>query len=525
MILGGEDSLPSRNDNSKEWVLLTGASGLLGSAMLTELLTRGHRVLCVVRATTPSKARQRLESALKPWGLAANHYFETGHLAAIRGDILLPSLGFDAAGIRRFGDMVRSVVHAAGSTAFNSQVDPDLSRANVDGTRHVFELAAACHCIDWHLISTAYVCGRIALVREEPTANPPDFRNDYERSKWMAEHATRTAANDCGAMLTTYRPGVIVGHSETGVITRYAGIYRVFRAVSLLARAASQDATIDRYRIPLQITGSAGSRPNLAFIDDVARDFAELFVRLDARGGVFHLTHPEPPSNAAIQSALEEYYDIRGGSFQDSTMPKAVASRTMYEDMFHEVVRDTEAYLFESPLFDRTQTDRFVSRRPACWNHERLLRLIDFAEKSGWRRSVNGVTDANHDTADIANYFNEFLPAAHQQFHLAQFAAMNLIVRYVIGESIHADWTCRFRDGHLVDVARTNGVAANVTYRIPEVIFWDIAAGIVTPANSFLSNQVEVDGDMECAMKFAAIQREFVREFPYRRLERQHDGR
>ena len=49
-------SLPwqSTNHDSKPWVLLTGATGLLGSAILHELLVRGHRVLCVVRAVTPA---------------------------------------------------------------------------------------------------------------------------------------------------------------------------------------------------------------------------------------------------------------------------------------------------------------------------------------------------------------------------------------------------------------------------------------------------------------------------------------
>lgn len=507
--------LKAQTGNFKNWILLTGATGLLGAALLSEFLKRGHRVLSVVRAPFPEEARQRLEQALTPWGLEACRFFETGQLVALRGDILRPSLGFEDVAIRHLASMVRSVVHAAGSTAFNTQVAPDLFRVNIEGTRNVFELAAACHCTDWHMISTAYVCGRTDHALEELAQEPPAFRNEYEHSKWIAEGTAQMYAKLHGASLTTYRPSVIVGHSETGIIKRFTGIYRVFRAVSMLARMAAQDESYDRYRVPLMIPGSADSRPNLVFVDNVASEFADLFERPDARGKVFHLTHPAPPKNADIQKALEHYYDIRGGLFERDVSSELRKPTTIYDELFHEAVLDTQAYLLESPVFDRMQTDRFVSQPPAPWTHARLLRLIEFAEKSRWRSSPNNDAITTLPLNAIAEYFTEFLPQAHADFSLSQFPGFDLIVRYVVGTSAAADWTCRYHQGRLIYAERTNGVPANVTYRIPEKVFWRIVRGSATPADSFLSGQVEVEGNIEIALKFAAIQREFVRQFPY----------
>lgn len=499
---------------SKQWVLLTGATGLLGSAILKELLDAGRHVLCLVRAATPAEGRQRVKTALNLWGGAAELFFERGQLAVVRGNLLLPGLGLSPSTSQRLGEVVSSVVHTAGSTKFSLRADADLLRTNVDGARHVFELARAGRCKDWHLVSTAYVCGRCARAEETLLSTQPAFRNDYEQSKWTAEHEAQQAAVRSGAALTTYRPSVVVGDSKTGATTRFAGIHRIFRAVSLMAGAAAQPGSDRRHHIPLRIPADASARPNLMFVDDVAREFAELFSQPHARGRIFHLTHPDPPSNATIQQALEEYYDIGGGVFVGAqVVPQS--ERTAYEDIFFDVVCDTEPYLLESPTFDRTQTDRFVSRSPTTWNELRLRSQIHFGETSGWRRKNVHPPNTLKFHGDYGAYFERFMPEAYPRFHLASLASLHLDVRYQIGEPADGDWTCCYRGGRLTSVARTNGVAAHVTYRISVPTFWRIVSGRLAASEAFLSGDVQIAGDMERALKFGAILQEFVRQFPY----------
>lgn len=505
----------SSHHDSKPWVLLTGATGLLGSAILHELLVRGRRVLCVVRADTPSAARRNLASALPSWGTSAEASLECGQLAAIRGDICRPQLGFSPALTQRLCGMVGSVVHAAGSTAFSSMVDANLNRTNVEGTRNLFEFAAACQCIDWHLISSAYVCGKSDRATEAFHHSPPTFRNEYEWTKWTAELETHSLAARCGASLTTYRPAVIVGHSETGCISRFTGIHRVFRAVALLRRVVEQSDGVDRYNIPLRIPANENARPNLMFVDDVAREFAELLESPDTRGGIFHLTHPDPPTNGEIQEALEQYYDISGGRFVGSRHTIRRSEQSAFEELFHDLVLDTEPYILESPLFERTQTDRFVTRRPASWNGERLRRQINFAESANWRRKATIEVEGDDALEAYAAYFKQFMPESHRRFRLSELSALNLIVRYVIGRSPGGDWFCNYRCGGLVEVAHPRSDAADVTYRITPSAFWNIVGGKSSMEEYFLSGAVRIEGQMEKALKFAAVLREFVCEFPY----------
>lgn len=499
------------------WVLLTGATGLLGSALLADILARGYRVMCIVRADSPGEARVRLTTALEPWRCSAEHFLQTGHLAAIRGDLRRPQLGLNAALVKWIGGWVGSVVHAAGSTAFSTRSDADLARVNIEGTRDLFELAGMCGCRDWHFFSTAYVCGRCDRATETLSSIRPDFRNEYEYTKWSAEHEAQRLAHRHQATLTIYRPSVIVGHSESGVITRFSGIYRVFRATALLAGVAEQRAEINRLEIPLRIPAHIDSRPNLAFIDDVAREFTELFARPEAHGGIYHLTHPDPPTNGEIQSVLEEYYRIGGGNFIGANAVLPRNERNAYEDVFYDVVRDTEPYLLDSPDFERSRINRFVSRAPTPWTRERLRRQLIFAEQSAWRPPRPSQAAAPKDPS-YDDYFQRFMPQMHRRFRLSRMTDLDLNVRYVIGTSGNADWFCRYRQGELVKVTPTNGETPDVVYRIAPAAFWRVVGGQDSAAEAFLSGAVKIEGDVERGLKFAVVLQEFVRDFPCSRL-------
>lgn len=493
------------------WVLLTGATGFVGQCLVEELLDRGHRILAIVRAGAPAEARTRLAAALKPWGRDIEPYLESGRLAVLRGNVNSPRLGIDRAVFKRLRGSVRSVVHAAGNTTFRRHSDGEPTRTNVDGTREVFRLARACECLDWHLISTAYVCGKSEGSAEQLLPEPPAFRNEYEQSKWLAEAESTRAAADCAATLTIYRPSVVVGHSRSGVAARFVGGYYLFRATSLMAQAVAQRQDVDRRRIPLRICADPASRPNLVFVDDVVRDFADVFENQEAHGGVYHLIHPAPPSNRQIKNTLERYYDIGGGRFVGGATPPPAGERSLYEEIFGSMTDGIAEYIFDSPRFDRRCLDQVVTRRATRWTSRRLRSLIDYAESVGWRQ---GRTDADpHAELDgFAAYFEDFLPQHVERSKIGRLSQLSVDVRFHIAGGLDGDWWCRFRHGKVDDVRRTGGRSADVIYRTTPIAFWRAVAGEVTGAELFLSGDATLEGDIERGLKFAMILEEFVRE-------------
>lgn len=501
---------------SSPWVLLTGATGFVGQCLLGELLDRDYRVLAIVRGASPADARSRLAAALAPWKRDVERYLETGRLAVLRGDLHQDGLGISPDVVQNLRGSIASVVHAAGSTAFHARADGEPARTNVDGTREIFRVARECGCLEWHLISTAYVCGTSERAAEQLYLKKPTFHNAYEHSKWTAEIESSRTAAECGATLTIYRPSVVVGNSRTGVATRFVGAYYLFRATSLLARAAAQQSGMDRHQIPLRISADPDARPNLVFADDVARDFADLFDNQKSRGGVYHLTHPTPLSNRQIKSALERRYNIGGGRFVGATTTIPAADQSSYEEIFSGVTDSISSYIFDSPTFDRRGADEFLRRPATCWTEQRLLRLIDYAESVGWKQGRRDA-DAHAELNGFGAYFERFLPRGVERSRIGRLSQLDVDVRFQIDDADDGDWWCRFRNGRVTETRRTEGRIADLIYHTTPMAFWRAVAGEITGAELFLSGDAQIEGDIERGLKFAMILEEFVRECPCRR--------
>jgi nucleoside-diphosphate-sugar epimerase len=506
--------------DSGDWVLVTGATGFLGAALVAELLGRGRRVLCLVRAATPANARTRIADALRNWTRSVERLLETGRLAVLRGDVCQAHAGLNDPLRATLRGRVAALVHAAASTRFTATGNGEPERTNVTGTRHVLELAQELECRDWHLISTAYVAGVVDEAREVAGLAPPLFRNAYERSKWDAERLAESEARAGRAALTIYRPSIVVGHSATGRATRFTGIYYLFRATSLVARAADQRPRTDRRAIPLRIPATPDGCPNLICVDDVAKAFGDLVDQAAAHGGVYHLTHPAPPTNAQIKRVLEQYYDIGGGGFtvgDGSAATRATPCDDVsspFQGLFDAMTRPLRDYLFDAPRFDRTQVERFVRRPPAAWTDDRLRRLIAAADTAGWR-SIGSDRQSDVDAGEIAAYFREYLPQTMADSAFSRVGPLDLAVRFEIGRRPEGRWWCRFRGRCDMKVEPAGEQPWDVTYRTSESRFWAAVAGEITGAELFLSGDAQIEGDIERALKFAVMLEELVHRYPY----------
>ncbi|GDY78650.1 hypothetical protein SAV31267_081350 [Streptomyces avermitilis] len=208
---GAPEPLPPRR------ILLTGATGFLGSHMLLDLLRHSDaHVYCLVRAADEEAATARLGQALKgyelPWSSEVRR-----RVTVLPGDIRHPRLGLSDDLWNTLAHELDSVVGVAAAVDFLRGY-PSLRQSNVLGALTLAELAATGRPKPLHHISSIAVFNEVgitAMGEDDPLARVDRLVAGYDQTKWTAEVALRRA-RDHGLLVTAMRPGGIGGHTRTG---------------------------------------------------------------------------------------------------------------------------------------------------------------------------------------------------------------------------------------------------------------------------------------------------------------------
>lgn len=171
-------------------ILVTGAAGFLGSAVVRRALARGLRVRALVRASSP---RRNLE------GLP---------LRTVVGDMRDPAVMAAAL------SGVRYLFHVAAEYRLWVPRPEDLVRANRDGTASVMRAALACgveRIVYTSSVATLRVAGAGAPVTEAAALRPDEAIGAYKRSKVVAERLVEGMVADLGLPAVIVNPAAPVG--------------------------------------------------------------------------------------------------------------------------------------------------------------------------------------------------------------------------------------------------------------------------------------------------------------------------
>ncbi|WP_058042040.1 non-ribosomal peptide synthetase [Streptomyces roseifaciens] len=298
-----------RVNSAPRHILLTGATGFLGSFLLRELLDRTEaHVWCPVRAADDEEAGERLRAGLAAYGLWDEAL--RGRIVAVAGDLEKPLLGLTEERFALLADRIEVIYH---NGARVNIVDSyaRLKAANVLGTREVIRLAATERVKPLHYISSsAAAVGRDRtpdVVRESRRVAPDSVAaNGYVATKWVAEELVR-AARERGVPTVIYRPSRVSGHTGTGACTTGDALWTMVRAVIEL-RAAPDRTVREGMRFDV----------DLVPVDHVARAIVHLGRQPESEGKVFHVTNPEPLGFDALIDCLRRLgYDVASLPYEE----------------------------------------------------------------------------------------------------------------------------------------------------------------------------------------------------------------
>ena len=252
---------------------VTGGTGFIGRNLIDLLVERKGTIHVLVRKESLSKFKQ----------LVAERWPEhSKRIKSVTGDLTKSFLGVSSPKRRDLKGHVQHVFHLA--AIYDIQASREVQEAaNVDGTRAAVKLAEAISAKNFHHVSSIAAAGLYpGVFREDMFEEARGLDHPYFKTKHDAEKVVR---EECSIPWRVYRPGIVIGHSESGEIDKIDGPYYFFKMIQKMRRALPSW---------MPALGIEGGRINIVPVDYIARALDHIAHKPKLNKKTFHLTDPKP---------------------------------------------------------------------------------------------------------------------------------------------------------------------------------------------------------------------------------------
>jgi nucleoside-diphosphate-sugar epimerase len=243
-------------------VVVTGASGFLGQALVAVLRSRGASVRALVRPATLARADRSVKA-----------------LRALDADLVGADV-LDRDAVARAVADATCVFHLAGQLLVPGIPDADYEALHVEGTRHVLEACTQAHCTVVHCSTTGVLGPTDDGPADEDAPLAPS--NVYERTKAAGERLVLAHAAESGLSLAVARPALVYGPGDLHLLGWFRAIARGW------------------YRV----VGSGESLLHPVYIDDLSEGLVRCATHAPASPRVYHLVGPTPVAIGDLAAAI-----------------------------------------------------------------------------------------------------------------------------------------------------------------------------------------------------------------------------
>jgi len=378
-------------------ILITGATGFLGSYITRELFEAGFHLKLLIRNMANAQAKERISEIFPPFATAESVFdVLSDRIEIIDGDITEKYLGLNDQDYLRLSNTVDEVFHCAAATKFYNGSDNTLVHTNVYGTEHIVWFCLSNKPKRLHYISTAYVAGtRRDTVLEHELEKRQSFNNNYEKTKFDAERLLGQFTRQYNIPTTVYRPSIIVGDSKTGFTRNYDNIYVFGKGLSHLknyemrnnykgTRCSSRNGI--GHPTSLRIPGDKHGTINLVPVDYVTHAIVAISEQETSINKTFHIVNPSPPT----LGELAEWMKVATGVHRVRIVPMyefQIQPHTLQEKLFLKGTETFQPYMFGEPYFDPTNTRNLLSGTAVdcpLITQELINRFIQYAIDTNW---------------------------------------------------------------------------------------------------------------------------------------------
>ena len=251
---------------------VTGATGFIGKRLVKTLLARkGSTVHFLLRRESEGKVADLLDY----WGTTK------ARAVPVYGDLTGKKLGVAAEDIKALKGRIDGLFHLAAVYDLKADEATQIS-ANIDGTRNVVEFARAIDAKHLHHVSSIAAAGLYeGVFREDMFDEAEGLDHPYFMTKHESEKIVRKESK---VPWTVYRPGFVVGDSQTGEMDKIDGPYYFFKLIQRM-----------RQLLPpwFPSVGLEGGRLNIVPVDFVVSCIDHIaHSKGDLKGKCFQLVDP-----------------------------------------------------------------------------------------------------------------------------------------------------------------------------------------------------------------------------------------
>jgi thioester reductase-like protein len=210
--------------------LLTGATGFLGSHIMTGLLQKGIGVAIAGRSSGSESLQERINKLLAWFGME----HAEGLLEFYETDFLRERLGLSEDEYDYLCNRGLSIIHCASDTSFSERSRERVMKSNVESLSAILDFACKSKSPCFHYISTAFASGTDREECHEDLVNPVNYTNVYEESKSQAEEMVSGRCIKEDIPYSIIRPSIVYGDSVTGRSLKFNALYIPVRSVQVI---------------------------------------------------------------------------------------------------------------------------------------------------------------------------------------------------------------------------------------------------------------------------------------------------
>lgn len=241
-------------------VLLTGASGFVGQAVVRQLVAAGHKPVCLVRDQSAFTARMA--------EVPSDRY------TLVTGDL------FDASAVAQAAEGAEAAIHLVGIIAENRLKRQTFERVHFEGTCRVVDACQA--------------AGVRRYVHMSALGTRPHAASRYHRTKWAAE----TYVRESGLDWTIFRPSIIHGPD--------AAFMRMMRTIVCDATVPVCFGMVPAPFPLIPYFGDGQGKVQPVSLKDVAHCFTAALSTPETIGRTYELGGPEAMSWKGLYRACRE---------------------------------------------------------------------------------------------------------------------------------------------------------------------------------------------------------------------------